>query len=182
MGRSSKLSPGQWLEIEKRLLHGESPADLAKEAGVHRSQITRRFSQQLQKIKNVANQIVAANESLSELPVAQQVAAVSFAQSLASTSSKLATAAELSAGTASMLALLAHSKMKEVADSPKPLERADEIKTVGVLSSLANEASKIPLNLLAANKGIPGTTEPPPAKSLSEFYATLSAEPEPSPS
>lgn len=44
MARPSKLSPAQWADVERRLLEGERAADLAREYGVDRAALTRKFS------------------------------------------------------------------------------------------------------------------------------------------
>ena len=58
MGRRSKLTDKQWIEIERRHLDGESIRSLAKEFKVAESSIRERISAQSKRIIDVANQIV----------------------------------------------------------------------------------------------------------------------------
>jgi len=153
MGRKSALTDKQWAQIEKRLLDGEKAAQLAEEYGINRSQITRKFSAQIATVKTVANQLVDAERALHSLPVAQQISAISLADSLRAISGHLAGAANYGAATAHRLAGIANMKVLEV-DDAKPLDDAgrEVLRDVAVLSKMANEASEIPMNLLKANK------------------------------
>jgi len=151
MARPSKLSPAQWREIESRLAAGEGASDLAREHGVHPSQITRRVTQVSQKVRNVAQSLAKSQAELAALPVAQQYAAVSLAEKLRSISGSLASAAELGAKTAHRLHALANSEVAKV-DDAEPLQSLDALKGVGVLAKLANESSQIAVNLLSANR------------------------------
>ena len=153
MARPSKLSPEQWREIERRHAAGEGASDLAREHGVHPSQITRRVTQVSQKVRNVAQSLAKAQTELAELPVAQQYAAISLADKLRSISSSLASAAELGAKTAHRLHALANSEVEKVDDAdPLNPESMEALKGVSVLTKLANDSSQIAVNLLNANR------------------------------
>lgn len=151
MARPSKLSPEQWREIERRHAAGEGASDLAREHGVHPSQITRRVTQVSQKVRNVAQNLAKAQTELAELPVALQYAAISLADKLRSISGSLASAAEMGAKTAHRLHALANSEVEKV-DDADPLQSLDALRGVGVLTKLANESSQIAVNLLNANR------------------------------
>lgn len=153
MGRKSKLTEEQWAQIGKRLLAGEKHAALAKEFKVDRSAITRRFSHQVSAVKTVANQIVAADVALKSLPFAQQIQAVTLADELKAISTHLAGAAKFGAATAHRLAGIANAKVQEIDDAaPLSSESIEALKGVSALTRLANDASNIGVNLLAANK------------------------------
>lgn len=162
MGRPSKLSEKQWAEVEKRLLAGEKPADLAKEYGVDRAALTRRFSQPLRNIKQVANQIVQTSEALKALPVAQQVQAINLADELRAISEHMASSAKHGSMASSKLNAMMHAEVQRFQDnaqaaimageSPLTTESIENLKGIGVLGRLANSASEIGLNLLKANK------------------------------
>lgn len=162
MARPSKLSPEQWREIERRHAAGEGASDLAREHGVHPSQITRRVTQVSQKVRNVAQSLAKAQTELAELPVAQQYAAISLADKLRSISGSLASAAELGAKTAHRLHELAHREVAKV-DDDQPLHSLDALKGVGVLTKLANESSQIAVGLLSANRETMREEARPPA-------------------
>lgn len=151
MARPSKLSPEQWLEIERRLAAGESSAALAREFGVHQSQVTRRVSQVSQVVRNVARQVAEAQTALAALPVPQQYAAVSLADKLRNISDNLAAAAQYGAQTAHRLSALANSEVAKV-DDADPLVSVENLKGVAALTKLANDSASIALNLLSANK------------------------------
>jgi hypothetical protein len=154
MARPSKLTDAQWEAIGKRLLAGESAASLAREFGVSKAAVSGRFSERNQKIKNVANQIVETERALSFLNVSEQLAARSLADDLKAISEHLAGAARFGAATSHRLAGIAHNKVAQI-DDAKPLDDDDSLKSlksIAVLTRMANDASEIGLNLLRANK------------------------------
>lgn len=151
MARPSKLSPAQWAEIERRLHEGEMAAALAREFCISQSQITRRFSQVTQIVAEVAGKVAEARSALAELPPAQQYRALNLADKLRNISVSLASAAELGAATAHRLQSLANSEVQKI-DDADPLSSMENLKGVRALTDLANGASSIALNLLAANK------------------------------
>lgn len=151
MARPSKLTETQWEEIRKRLLAGEKAADLAREFGVSKAAISTRVSKRIETIKTVANQIVTADEALRSLSISEQRDALTLADDLKSISKNLASAARYGAATAHRLSALANSQT-ELVDDADPLSTSAQLKSVAMLQSLANEAAKTPLNLLAANK------------------------------
>lgn len=152
MGRPSKLTDAQWEQIGKRLLAGETAFALAKEFGVDRAAITRRFSQRNATVKAVANQIVETERALSFLNAAEQIAARNLADDLKAISDHLAGAARFGAATAHRLSGIAHNKVAEVDDSAPLAENIATLKDVAILTKMANEASEIGVNLLRANK------------------------------
>lgn len=153
MGRPSKLTEAQWESIGKRLLAGEGGRELAREFGVAESAIRKRFSAQVKKIKDVANQIVATEIALKALPVSAQISAHDLAAQLRSISTHLASAANYGAATAHRLSGIAHAKVSEI-DDAKPLddESIETLKGIAVLTRMANSSSEIGINLLRANK------------------------------
>jgi hypothetical protein len=153
MGRPSKLTEKQWEQIGKRIYDGETPAKLAKEFGVDRAAITRKFSQQVRNVKAVANQVLAAEENFRALPVAQQLTAISLIDQLRSISGHLAGAANYGAATAHRLAGIANAKVAEIDDSdPLSDTSLTTLKGIAALTNLANESGKIAVSLLNANK------------------------------
>lgn len=151
MGRKSKLSPSQWAEVERRSAEGESARALAKEFGVDESTIRARVSPQTPRVKEVAAKVAEAREALATLPPAQQYVAINLADKLRRISDSLAAAAELGAATSHRLNALANTEVAKV-DDAKPLESLESLRSVGVLTKLANDSASIALNLLAANK------------------------------
>lgn len=153
MGRQSKLTDAQWEKIGKRLMAGESPSALAREFGVSKSTISGRFSERVQSVKEVANQIVATENALSKLNISEQIAARSLADDLKAISQHLAGAARFGAATAHRLSGIAHNKAAEIDDcAPMSEESRNALGNIAVLTKMANEASEIGLGLLKANK------------------------------
>lgn len=153
MGRPSKLTDRQWEDIGKRLLKGEKPADLAREFKVGRATISERFSERVGKVRTVAKQLVETRDALDSLSVSEQLSAISLADDLRAISSHLAGAAKFGAATSHRLAGIAHGKVQEI-DDAAPLDEnsMESLKGVAVLTKMANDASFIAVNLLAANK------------------------------
>lgn len=153
MGRRSKLSERQWEQIGKRLLDGEKGRVLAKEYGISEAAIRARFSAQHAEIKTIANQIVATETALKTLPIPAQIAAKNLADDLMTISTHIAGAGKYGAATAHRLNGIAHAKVQEIDDvAPLTAESLEALKGVAVLTRLANDASQIATNLLAANK------------------------------
>lgn len=152
MARPSKLSPEQWLEVERRLAAGEGVRDLAKEYGISPASVSKRsVSKQTKQVQVVAKQLAEAQTALAELPVHQQYVAVSLAEKLRNISDNLAAAASYGAQTAHRLSALANSEVAKV-DDAEPLASVENLKGVAALTKLANESATIALNLLSANK------------------------------
>lgn len=157
MARPSKLTPGQWDEVGRRLLAGETARALGREFDVSEAAIRKRFgahqsvSAQSAQVRTVAEKLAEANSALESLPAAQRAVAVSLADKLRNISTSLASAAELGAATAHRLQALANTEVAKI-DDAQPLTSLENLKGVKVLTDLANGASSIALNLLAANK------------------------------
>lgn len=153
MGRNSKLSEAQWADVNRRTLAGESVRSLAREFGVSDAAIRQRLSSQQKQVKAVANQIVAAERALNNLPLTSQRDAQNLANSLRSISDHLASAANYGAATAHRLSGIAHGKVGEI-DDAAPLDENSlaALKGIAVLTKMANESSEIGVNLLRANK------------------------------
>ena len=153
MGRKSSLTDKQWAEIEKKLIAGESGRQLAKVYGISEAAIRKRFGSHVKQIKDVANQLVAAEAAFDSLPISAQISARTLANELREISLHLAGAARYGSATAHRLSGIAHGKVQEIDDS-KPLDEAslESLKGIAVLTRMANDSSQIGLNLLAANK------------------------------
>lgn len=154
MGRPSKLTDAQWSEIQRRLLAGEKQAALAREFGISKAALGERVSKRTETIRTVAKDIVRAEIALHKLPVSEQFMAVTLAEELKAISGHLAGAARFSAATSHRLAGIANAKVQEV-DDADPTDKSElALKSLAVLQRMANDASVIPLNLLAANKAL----------------------------
>lgn len=153
MGRKSKLTSEQWADIDRRILENESIRALSREFGVSDSSIRERRDKlgKSKTVQEVAHKIVEAENSLAALPISAQVSARNLAARLLSISNSLACAAEHGAATSHRLNALANSEVAKV-DDANPMASMESLRTVGVLTKLANESANIALNLLSANK------------------------------
>lgn len=153
MARPSKLTDMQWEEIKARLLKGEKAADLSREYGVSKTSISERLSKRVETMKAVSNQLVSSEQQLRSLPVSEQVTVLNFVEDLKAISLNLASAGKFGAINANKLSGLANAQLNTVTDeSLMTGEGMVALKLVGALQELANEASKVPLGLLNANK------------------------------
>jgi hypothetical protein len=180
MGRKSKLTEAQWAEIERRLLEGEPRRALAREFGIAESSIRERLSAQVKETKSVANQIVNTEQRLSALPISAQINAQNLASKLRAISGHLASAAEYGASTAHRLSAIAASEVEKI-DDVEPGRSAETLRGVAALTALANESSKIAINLLSANKDQVNRLNEPEeqgVKTLSQFYGEIATKPE----
>lgn len=153
MARPSKLTEKQWAEVEKRVppLGTESMRSVAKELGISEGVIRKRVKTHTKPVNALANQIAAAELEFESLPINTQVKVRTLADRLKGISEHLGGAGELGAMTAHRLSALANSEVQKV-DDVNPLESMESLKGVAALTDLANKASVIGLNLLAANK------------------------------
>lgn len=200
MGRKSALTPEQWIEIERRhLVDGESINSLAKEFGINEAAIRRKINPNKSEAKNgpkplkiLAQEKMAAerqlrniSEEISELPLARQQIVTDLARKLSSISGHLASAAEYGAMTAHRLSGIANAQLDKI-DDVDPRQSAETLRDIAVLTDLANESSKIAVNLLRANKEtVDDLNKPERARApsgLSHFYGEtdIQADTEPS--
>jgi len=172
-GRKSKLTDVQWHGLEMRLIAGEKAADLAREYGIHRSQITKKIKPKTDIIKEVAHKVVDAEIAFKSLPLTQQIATLTLIDDLKAISTNLASAGKLSSINANRLAELANQQINSV-HSDYLEDGVEALKMASVLTTMANDASKIPMGLLLANKDQVQKISNPEVeqvKTLSDFYA-----------
>jgi len=169
MGRKSKLSEKQWADVQRRVLEGESVRALAKEFGIAESSLRGKISVETAQIKVVANQIVSTERAIQALPISAQITAHNLASKLRSISDNLASAAHHGAATAHRLSAIANAEVAKI-DDADPLSNPEALRGVAALTSLANESSKIGLNLLAANKDQLSPTQQSVPSGLDHFY------------
>jgi hypothetical protein len=173
MARTSKLTPDQWKEVERRILSGESASALGREFGISEAGIRKKLGSMFEissrsaNVKFVAEKLAEANTALAALPVAQQVVAINMAETLRDISTSLASAASLGAKTSHRLQTIAHNQVQKV-DETDPAKSIEALKGVGVLTKLANESASIALNLLAANKDRLPPPDPPRPNGLAK--------------
>lgn len=151
MAQPSKLTERQWADIEKRLLEGEPARALAKEFGVTEGAIRKRKGTQVKQIKEVANQIVAAEVAFRGLSIGTQISTQRYAAKLMAISDDMLDGSIHAAANFRRLSAIASTELEKV-DVVDPMQSADRLKGVAAITAMANEAAKTPINLIAANK------------------------------
>lgn len=174
MGRKSKLSDAQWAEVERRLLENESGRALAEEFGISEAALREHFKRKEgspEKVRDVAQKIVAAELALDALPPLARKSAQNLAQILRSTVENLATGAQLGSANCMRLQALANSELQKVDDAdPLGAQSTPFLKNVATLTKMANDAFYVPGNLIAGNKDAVKQVliDPPPGGSEDE--------------
>lgn len=157
MARPPKLTPEQLIQIEMRLLAGESPEKIAPDFCVSGMAIRKRFGSnqsraaQSLNVKQAAQQLVEARAVINALPPAHR----SVALSLADLSETVLRTAEIGSRTAYRLTSLANAQAAKIDDADPTEEGSpslNALKSVVMLTKAANESSVLTSNLLAANK------------------------------
>ena len=184
MGRKSALTPDQWVAIERRhLIDGQSINSLAKEFKVDESTIRKKINpnKSEQEKAGKALQVLASekfdadkrsrdiSEEISKLPIARQEIVNDLSRKLQNISGHLASGSEYSAATFHRLSALANEQVQKI-DDTDPLANGEVLRGIAALQSLANEAAKTPINLLAANKDRAFEGEEQAPMTLDDFY------------
>lgn len=154
-GRPSKLSDEKWAEVIRLHAGGESAAELSRRYKVHPSQITRRVSQPAKSVKAVAVLVAEAELAMDSLPISHQGIARNLADQLKGIGSDMLETSGIHAKNARKLAQLAQVTLDQVDDEAVALgmESAEEgIKRVMRLTTVSNEAGRMPMGLLTAGK------------------------------
>lgn len=172
MARPSKLTADQWEQIKTRRALGESAADLSREFGISETSISKRVSQAVPQISQLAKQIVDTRTAMNALPLADQFRVMKLADKLMEISSKLGEAAEYGADTAARMSALANKQIKKI-NADDPMETADVLQSIAGLTKIANEASIIPLKTIALSQSQKESAEdaPPPARVVVEVVS-----------
>ena len=157
MGRPSNLTAGQWAKVEQRLKDGDkSLRAVALEFGVSPASVSKRFAPEKKHLKDVAAKVCAAEEALDTLPLLKQRQVFEMVADLRGIASNLTAAAHLGSQTAHKLARIAAGQVDRVVEAAKegkdPMESAEILQGVSALGKLANEAGRMGLKLLTANR------------------------------
>jgi hypothetical protein len=158
MGRKSKLTDQQWLDIERRLNNGEKQSDLAKEFGVDRSLINKRFSQQVEKIETLAKQVLTTECEIKQLNLFQQSLLVEKVNHLRMRDSFLEQGAHHSAFVFNKLSLAARHKAEKLNLDAEVIDE-DEISSLMKLGMTANTFAKSPIEMKKSERETKDSTE-----------------------
>ena len=177
MAGKSKLTEYQWAEVEKCLIDGETQEVVSKRFGISRRALAQKMGSRVRAIQDVATQMVDARKTLEVMPIASQINAQTLINRLMNISDHITSAAEYSAKNAHKFSKLANEHLEKV-DTDNLLQNPDTLRVVNGLTTMANEASKIPLGLINASKEqMQKITEPEAEniKSLDDFYGNSSS-------
>lgn len=172
MGRKSKLTEKQWAEVQRRMLEGEPRRKIADAFGITEAAIRQRLSSHIKEIKDVANQIVSVEQKLAAMPIATQITTQNYATKLRAISDDMLEGISHAASTFKRLSAIASTEMMKV-DETDPMATPDRLKAVAVVTEMANNAAKTPINMIAANKDEVARMNQPETKAvltLSDFY------------
>jgi hypothetical protein len=156
MGRPSKLSPEQWADFDRRRMDGESRRALCREFSISEASAREREEKigRSPTVQRVAHMLVETDAALRALPISAQVTAQNLAERLKSISGSLAAAAELGAKTSHRLHSLANSQVAKIDDADPTNSISDAaLRSVAMLTKVANEAAAPGMGLIAATKG-----------------------------
>jgi hypothetical protein len=153
MAKKGVLTQKQWSDIEKRLFAGEGSRALSKEFGVPESTIRTRYSAQNKKVKEVVNQVIAAEENFYSLPIAAQVSAQSLINELRAVSFHLVGAAKQGAMTAHKLSGIANLQVDKI-DETNPLSEESQpaLEAIAALTKVSNDSARIGIELIKSTK------------------------------
>ena len=161
MGRKSSLTPKQWQEVVKLLLppHNKSARSLAKQFGTSEASIRRMFPSRRKDVKEVANQIIKAEDDFRNLPITSQIDALQLVDDIKRMRENIQSAGNDTALVSKMFAKAARDATSKImfkamdddGETVNPERLADcteEIAAVMKSTLVSNEASKISLKLM----------------------------------
>lgn len=155
MGRPSKLTTEQWRDVEMRLAAGEGVVDLAREYGVSHAAISHRVSNGGRAVRMAAQTVAEAADTrevadalIGALEPYQREMAMTLADQLRGISTDVAHAAADGARTGRRL----HALARVQAERMQVGGDIEELRTVGALAKIGNEALSPALALLAAHR------------------------------
>lgn len=155
MGRKSKLTPEQWADVDRRLLDGEAARAIARDLGVSEPIIRARKKTRVEKIKDAANQVVAADRAVKELDLPAQRMALSFAQTLQVMSGSVAEAGMIGALNSADLKRMSRAELQKAIDAlaaGKVDDAAKALAKMKELGGIANDEAEIAVRLITAQK------------------------------
>jgi len=137
------------VQIERRLAGGAGVRTLAREYGVDASAISRRFSQQTQQVRDLAQRLAEVQSDVAALPVHQQHLVLQLADELRQITGDLTRAARAGAATARHLSERAYRQVQTI-DHHAPLTATSmaTLEGASALTRCANEAAHIGLRVL----------------------------------
>jgi len=148
VGRPSKLTDKQWGEIGRRLASGEPTNALAREYKVSKATVSERFSNKVEQIKTLAEQIVSTDRALAALPVSEQCSVISLVDQMKGIQNDYAVSAANGAKTSAHLTGIAQRKAAKLTDDVE----TEDLRTIAALAETANKSLVPASNLIAANK------------------------------
>lgn len=156
--KASKLTPDEWFTIQQRVIAGDAVAAIAGDYNISREAIYdrcitgRQNQRRNDQTRLLASQIAKTETNFAALPLTEQVMVRTLADHLKNISNHLAGAATFGARNAHKLSSMAADCIDRLDSRDDPVLNAALMTNAMHATAGANEASKIGLNLLAANK------------------------------
>jgi transposase-like protein len=148
MGRKSTFTEAQKIEIQRRISNGEKMSDLAKEFGVHKSQMTRHFSQPVAKLETIANQVLKTESEIKGLNISQQLLLADRINHLRLRNELMEEGAHHQAFVYKKLSLAARNKADSM-DLSEAIDE-DELSNLMKMGMTANTFAKVSIDLKKA--------------------------------
>ena len=175
-GRKSVLRQHQWEDIYRKNLAGVSFNKLGEKYNLSPSTIRDGISAHVKLIKTASAEIVNAERQLMGLPITARVVANDFLQDLRSMSVNLVNGGAASASTYARIAQAANKKTELLDDTAPYEDNRKVLSEIAEMTQVANEAAKVPLSIMSANKEkTDGGGEETVKRSLADFYAPARA-------
>jgi hypothetical protein len=151
MARPSKLSPEQWIEVERRYQAGDTASSLAREFRIDEAAIRRKFRRETPIVRKAAEKLAEAQDTVAALPAYLQPVAIDLASKLRNISASLASAAEHGAATAHRLSAIANAQAQKI-DSSDPMNSQEQLQAISALTKISNDAASMGLGLISSSK------------------------------
>lgn len=154
-GRPSKLTERQWAEIGRRVANKEPIRALAKEFGIDKTAISRRFSPQVKKLETLAKTIVEVEREFDALPISQQSCVIQFADNMKGIAQSASAGGKSGMVGAQRLLNVFERRCAMVTEST-PIE---DLRPIAALAETAQKGASLGLALLSSDKGKSGTDD-----------------------
>lgn len=149
MGRNSKLTEMDWRDVYKRIDAGQSVRAIARRYKISETAIRLHVRMNSAEINSAACKMVEAEQAVTALSLSDQSKVQKLVLQMLKIQGSMAAAAVYSAASAERLAALTHQEVVRISRN-NPLENMDQLRGVGALSVLTNQAANIPMRLMAA--------------------------------
>lgn len=157
--KKKAISPSKWADVMRRyIVDGESASVLARELGVSETAVRKRAGSKRFEVKDIANQIVSAEQQYERLDKGSKSLVDDMAAQLRAVNSGLMRAAVNGANSSARLSAYGVKQLDDIdklaAANPnfKIMDAQEELQAFGVVTKLGNDAAQLSVQLINANK------------------------------